>query len=53
MIFKNDEQRLEAIGVARQLFAEGKTVKEVARALCLSESQVRSLRNSIDDKKTK
>lgn len=39
----------EAIRVARQLFAEGKTVSEVARMMCLSESRVRKLKKAMDE----
>jgi len=49
MIFKNETQRQEAVRVAKQLFDEGKSVMEVAKLMCLSESKVRSIKNVIED----
>jgi DNA-directed RNA polymerase specialized sigma subunit len=48
MVIKNDDVRLNAIYVMKQLQAEGKTVKEIADIMCISESQVRSLKKYID-----
>ena len=39
------------VGVARQLYDEGLTTKEVAAKMCLSESTVRSIKNTIDQAK--
>lgn len=49
MVFKNEHQRQEAIRIAKQMFADGKTTSEIAKAMCLSESNVRSLKKSIND----
>lgn len=48
MIFKNEKQRQLAVGMAKRLFDEGKTTKEIAQIMCLSESTVRSLKSTID-----
>ena len=48
MIFKNEKKRQLAVGMAKRFFDEGKTVKEVADLMCLSESSVRSLKSTID-----
>jgi DNA-binding CsgD family transcriptional regulator len=51
MIFKKDDiaRRQHAIGVAKQLYGQGYTTREVAAKMCLSESQVRSLKKTIDE----
>lgn len=49
MVFKDEEIRAEAVRIARQLYAEGKTTQEIMRIMCLSESQVRSLKATIDE----
>lgn len=48
MIFKNEKKRQLAVDMAKRFFDEGKTVKEVADLMCLSESSVRSLKSTID-----
>ena len=49
MVFKNETQRQMAVGMAKRLFDDGKSVVEVANMMCLSESKVRELKNVIDD----
>jgi DNA-binding NarL/FixJ family response regulator len=51
MIFKNEKKRQLAVGMAKRFFDEGKTTKEVAELMCLSESTVRSLKSTIDKAK--
>lgn len=41
-------KRQQLIGVAKKLYAEGFTTKEVAAKLCVSESTVRSIKKTID-----
>lgn len=42
-------KRQHMIGVAKQLYDEGFTTKEVAAKLCVSESTVRSVKKIIDE----
>ena len=49
MVFKNDTQRQAACVIAKRLFDDGKNVREIAKMMCLSESQVRSLKKTIDE----
>lgn len=49
MVFKNDDERMMAAIVAKHYFEEGKTTREIAKGMCLSESKVRELKNIIDD----
>jgi DNA-binding transcriptional regulator LsrR (DeoR family) len=44
-------KRQMMVGVARQLYDEGLTTKEVAAKMCLSESTVRSIKKTIDQAK--
>lgn len=43
--------RQHMIGIAKQLFEDGFTSKEVAAKMCVSESTVRSLKKIIDEAK--
>ena len=43
--------RQHMIGIAKQLFDDGFTSKEVAAKMCVSESTVRSLKKIIDEAK--
>lgn len=49
MVFKSNTERNAAIVIAKRLFADGKSVKEVASMMCLSESKVRTLKRLIDE----
>lgn len=49
MVFKSETQRRIAVGMAKKFYDEGKTTQEIAKLMCLSESQVRSLKKIIDD----
>lgn len=51
MVFKTDTQIRLAVGMAKRFFDEGKSVAEVAKLMCLSESKVRSLKKIIDEAK--
>lgn len=45
----SEETREEMIRIAKQLFDDGFTSKEVAGKMCISESTVRSLKKIIED----
>lgn len=45
----SEEIREEMVRIARQLFNDGFTSKEVAAKMCISESTVRSLRKIVNE----